>query len=217
MHIQTNEHGLVSNSELVAAMIADLWNTSADLSPRREAVAEAIAFALSGQCYWDETGCVEDLDFDDAVDAVTNAVLSALTPLDAPVWRTMESAPKSKPLVWSDWKEGGTVGRPKDYQYFITSNEDESVFFCHWSGMQYGDLETAKHAAQVDYDGPTEQTGNPVAEAVQEIIDQVYSTYKARNGREVGIEDDNGEKVWLLPDDAYQALRALSSLTQGGE
>ena len=52
--------------------------------------------------------------------------------------------------------------------------------------------------------------GDAVKEAAREILDQVFSTYKARNGREVGIEDCNGEKVWLLPDDAYHALRALS-------
>lgn len=54
------------------------------------------------------------------------------------------------------------------------------------------------------------QTEPNLRGSARDILDQVFSTYKARNGRDVGIEDDNGEKVWLLPDDAYQSLRAMA-------
>ena len=48
------------------------------------------------------------------------------------------------------------------------------------------------------------------AEKLREVLDMIFSTYRAKNGRDVGIEDDMGEKVWLLSDDGYQILRALS-------
>jgi len=51
-------------------------------------------------------------------------------------------------------------------------------------------------------------------EAGQSVIDRMFSTYKARNGREVGIEGDDGEKCWIVHGDDIEGLRtALSKLT----
>jgi hypothetical protein len=59
-----------------------------------------------------------------------------------------------------------------------------------------------------------------LAEAGQAILDRMSSTFKARNGRDVGIEADDGEKCWIVHSDDIEALRtALSNLRegQGGE
>jgi len=44
-------------------------------------------------------------------------------------------------------------------------------------------------------------------EAGQAIIDRMSSTYKARNGREIGIEGDDGEKCWIVHSDQIAALQ----------
>lgn len=44
--------------------------------------------------------------------------------------------------------------------------------------------------------------------AAQELVEARCSTYRARNGREIGVEDSSGEKVWLVPFDVMAALEA---------
>lgn len=46
----------------------------------------------------------------------------------------------------------------------------------------------------------------PVREAAQALIASRSSTYKARNGRVMGIEDDSGEMMWIVPFDEMNAL-----------
>lgn len=56
-------------------------------------------------------------------------------------------------------------------------------------------------------------------EAAQGLVAAKFSTYRARNGREIGIEDDSGEKVWLVPSDQMHALEVALALIDktGGE
>ena len=44
--------------------------------------------------------------------------------------------------------------------------------------------------------------------AAKELIESKESTYRARNGRDVGIEDESGEKCWIVPFDKMDALIA---------
>ncbi|MCP1200094.1 hypothetical protein [Notoacmeibacter sp. MSK16QG-6] len=44
--------------------------------------------------------------------------------------------------------------------------------------------------------------------AVDDVIDGRSSTFRARNGRNVGIKDDNGEKCWIVPSDEMFALES---------
>lgn len=44
--------------------------------------------------------------------------------------------------------------------------------------------------------------------AAQGVIDNKFSTYKARNGREVGIQADDGEMCWIVHSDDIYALEA---------
>jgi hypothetical protein len=53
----------------------------------------------------------------------------------------------------------------------------------------------------------------PLRVASQAVLDRMFSTYTARNGREVGIEGDDGEKCWIVhSDDIEEMRRALAAL-----
>ncbi|MGE4322437.1 MAG: hypothetical protein AB7E60_05350 [Sphingobium sp.] len=53
---------------------------------------------------------------------------------------------------------------------------------------------------------------NALREAAQAVLDHRFSTYRARNGREVGIQGDDGEKVWLVhSDQMFDLGQALAS------
>ena len=45
--------------------------------------------------------------------------------------------------------------------------------------------------------------------AAQAVIDRMSSTYKARNGREVGIQGEDGEKCYIVHSDEIHALEAV--------
>ena len=48
--------------------------------------------------------------------------------------------------------------------------------------------------------------------ATKALIASKVDTFKARNGRHVGIEDDSGEKCWIVPFDDMAALeRAVAA------
>jgi hypothetical protein len=49
--------------------------------------------------------------------------------------------------------------------------------------------------------------GMVLVQAATELLERMSSTYKARNGREVGVQGDDGEKVWLVHSDEIEALR----------
>ena len=42
--------------------------------------------------------------------------------------------------------------------------------------------------------------------AAKDVIDAKFSTYRARNGRDVGVEDEGGEKCWIVPSDLMSIL-----------
>jgi hypothetical protein len=54
-------------------------------------------------------------------------------------------------------------------------------------------------------------------EAGSVILERMSSTYTARNGREVGIQGDDGEKVWLVHSDDIENLRAIVTDTTDAE
>lgn len=55
----------------------------------------------------------------------------------------------------------------------------------------------------------------PALEAAREagsaVIDRKASTYKARNGREVGIQGDDGEMCWIVHSDEITQLEAATT------
>lgn len=65
--------------------------------------------------------------------------------------------------------------------------------------------------------GADTNAGDVLREAAQELLDGLSSTYKARNGREVGIEADDGEKCYIVHSDLVTGLRAALSASPEGE
>ena len=63
-----------------------------------------------------------------------------------------------------------------------------------------------------DLDDPFAKTAPEatVQDAVKSIINNLSSTYTARNGRKMTIEGDDGEMCWILSNDGYDALRAIA-------
>lgn len=55
---------------------------------------------------------------------------------------------------------------------------------------------------------PDVQPVGSLRDAAKALIAGMSSTYRARNGRDVGIEADDGEKVWLVHSDLITALEA---------
>jgi hypothetical protein len=53
-----------------------------------------------------------------------------------------------------------------------------------------------------------------VAVAARDLIASRFDTYRAGNNRQVGIQDDSGEKCWIVPFDAMHALEAALSSPQ---
>lgn len=50
-----------------------------------------------------------------------------------------------------------------------------------------------------------------LVKAAQGVIDRKFSTYRTRNGREVSIEADDGEKCWIVhSDDMFELEAALA-------
>lgn len=53
-------------------------------------------------------------------------------------------------------------------------------------------------------------------EAIDDVLGSMSSTYKARNGRTMSIEADDGEKCWIVHSDQIEALRRARE-AQGDE
>ncbi len=52
-------------------------------------------------------------------------------------------AVKVKPLVWPDFRDGGTCGRPHHFQYFVTQDR-HGRFWAHFDMSQHDNLDDAK-------------------------------------------------------------------------
>lgn len=57
---------------------------------------------------------------------------------------------RAKPLVFSEFKAGGCVGRPYEFQYFVTEQHN-GMFFAHFDESSHDTLEAAKAHCQAHY------------------------------------------------------------------
>jgi len=80
----------------------------------------------------------------------------------------------------------------------VISSADEHALLASLSTAQVDETERLRKAAQA-------------------LLDGLTSTYTARNGREVGIQGDDGEKCYIVHSDLVFDLRAALSLAKGGE
>lgn len=63
----------------------------------------------------------------------------------------------------------------------------------------------AQHAVDAFYKGDADAR---LIEAARAVIEGKFSTYRARNGRQVGVEGDDGEKVWLVHSEPMSELES---------
>lgn len=54
-----------------------------------------------------------------------------------------------------------------------------------------------------------------LAEAAKGVLESRAATFKARNGRRMGIEDESGEAMWIVPFDEMAALEAAIAKAEG--
>lgn len=54
-----------------------------------------------------------------------------------------------------------------------------------------------------------------LAAAANSLYSSRFSTWKSRNGRDVGVQDASGEKCWIVPDDEFGWLRAALAEWEG--
>lgn len=52
-------------------------------------------------------------------------------------------------------------------------------------------------------------------DAARDIVASRSSTFKARNGRDVSIQDDSGEMCWIVPFDEMLALESAIAKAEG--
>lgn len=51
-------------------------------------------------------------------------------------------------------------------------------------------------------------------DAAQRVVDERFDTFKAGNGRKIGVQDDSGEKCWIVPfDPMFDLEKALNDPT----
>lgn len=62
----------------------------------------------------------------------------------------LAGAVKVKPLVWPDFREGGTCGRPHHFQYFVTQDR-HGRFWAHFDMSQHDNLDDAKRHCDRHY------------------------------------------------------------------
>jgi hypothetical protein len=81
--------------------------------------------------------------------------------------------------------------------------------------VEYGAADTACLVqAFARFEATTRATQPEAAlrEAAQAVLDTMSGTYKAGNGREMGIQGDDGEKCWIVHSDQIEDLRAILAL-----
>jgi len=81
----------------------------------------------------------------------------------------------------------------EDVAEMIASLDDYGMAFV--SIPRWTCASDAQRAIDAYYKGDADPR---LIEAARCVVEQRFSTYRARNGREVGIQGDDGEKVWLV-------------------
>jgi hypothetical protein len=63
----------------------------------------------------------------------------------------LAAQPKVKPLVWSDFREGGCVGKPYPFQFVITQAFSNGRYLCHHDTSWHDVLAVAQAHAEAAY------------------------------------------------------------------
>ncbi len=93
----------------------------------------------------------------------------------------------------------------REYRDAFTDELRVQLFHKAW--RHYEEAARAALAAIPSQAGEVER----LRAAATELLAAKFSTYRARNGREVGVEADDGEKCWIVHIDQIAALEAALS------
>lgn len=97
----------------------------------------------------------------------------------------------------------------------VLDNRSGPVLFMAKAAQAYADALRAALAAPGEAEGVRVKA---LREAAQAILDGMFTTYRARNGRQCSIETDDGEMAYLVHSDLIEDLRyALSALASPQE
>ena len=61
-------------------------------------------------------------------------------------------------------------------------------------------------AAAIEAQPDSEAADDALFDAARALLESRSSTFKARNGRDCGIQDEHGEKMWIVPFEEMLAL-----------
>lgn len=86
----------------------------------------------------------------DAAQADAEAWARKCAEADEMLDAALAGAVKVKPLVWPDFREGGTCGRPHHFQYFVTQDR-HGRFWAHFDMSQHDNLDDAKRHCDRHY------------------------------------------------------------------
>jgi hypothetical protein len=109
-----------------------------------------------------------------------------------------------------------TTRQPTDVEEALRPRETAQIIAGYRNMDSEGDYPAAvKHLCELlenTRPKPSEPTGGGVLlAAARDLLAGKCSTYKARNGREMGIEGDDGEKCWIVHSDLIAALETALS------
>ena len=132
--------------------------------------------------------------------------------------------PKVKPLVWSDFKEGGCTGKPYPFQFFITQAHN-GKYLCHHDTSWHDDLAAAQAHGQEAYQiAALEPAVQPDAAAIYDALAQgqkpLGAEFQAAIFGDVESLYDNNPGKEVMPDVSGSARpshdAAPASLSAGG-
>jgi hypothetical protein len=116
----------------------------------------------------------------------------------------------AKPVGWAQFYIDGTILDFSDDPDEVASWKDEGLpvkpLFEH--------SEAVADAVSAESPPPSSHTTGLI-EAAKGVIASASDTYKKRNGHLGSFEDESGEKCWIVPFDAFEALRSAIATTEG--
>lgn len=190
----------------------DVGKPALNDEPTRSAMADLAEWLLADGV--DATMSEEDTG---AANAELDVAPRSTNPIDVILGHEIIiNGPVLKKLEWdrtSNWKAQTSIGCygirrfPDGFGMYAPGTS-----YLHTPDQLLPTLDLAKDAAQIDHDARvTERLDDAeqitaLINAARAIVERKSSSYKGEGGRQIGIEADDGEMVWLVHSDEMTAL-----------
>lgn len=105
-----------------------------------------------------------------------------------------------------------------DISYEVYSSEPYGFLFAIYEDLNsrakaIADGIVADHNARLS-PSPRDQACSAMLAAIERVEETKSSSYKARNGRVMGIQDDSGEMCWIVDHEAIYELEEAAKLAR---